>query len=55
MSGKVPSIIFGITFFTFPITSLSNLFLNCSEVTYLYVKKPPPMIPKVKTVDTIER
>ena len=37
-----------------PLTSLSIEFiilaLNCSDETYLYVKKPPPSIPKTKTV-----
>jgi len=45
------------TFGNKPFTSVSTWFiifaLNCSEVTYLYVKKPPPRIPKTRIVVTI--
>ena len=39
--------------FTSPSTWFIILALNCSEVTYLYVKKPPPHIPKTRIVDTM--
>ena len=55
MSGRLLSNIFGISPCTLPNTSFINLFLNCSEVTYLNVKNPPPSIPRTKTVDKIER
>ena len=45
----------GISPFTLPNISFIIFALNCSEVTYLYVKKPPPKIPNTKTVDNIER
>ena len=45
------------TFGNKPFTSVSTWFiifaLNCSEVTYLYVKKPPPKIPKTRIVVTM--
>ena len=45
------------TFGNKPFTSPSTWFiifaLNCSDVTYLYVKKPPPHIPKTRIVDTM--
>ena len=45
------------TFGNKPFTSVSTWFiifaLNCSEVTYLYVKKPPPRIPKTRIVVTM--
>lgn len=43
----------GIRPFTFPSTSFIIFALNCSEVTYLNVKKPPPSIPKTRIVVTI--
>ena len=53
MSGKPLSNTFG----NKPFTSVSTWFiifaLNCSEVTYLYVKKPPPRIPKTRIVVTM--
>ena len=53
MSGKPLSNTFG----NKPFTSVSTWFiifaLNCSEVTNLYVKKPPPKIPKTRIVVTI--
>ena len=55
VSGKLLSNTLGIKFCTLPSTSFINLFLNCSEVTYLYVKNPPPNIPRTRTVDKIER
>ena len=45
----------GISPFTLPKTSFIIFALNCSDVTYLYVKNPPPNIPNTKTVDKIER
>ena len=39
--------------FTSPSTWFIILALNCSDVTYLYVKKPPPHIPKTRIVDTM--
>ena len=39
--------------FTSPSTWFIILDLNCSDVTYLYVKKPPPHIPKTRIVDTM--
>ena len=42
LSGRLLSNIFGISPCTSRNTSFINLFLNCSEVTYLNVKKPPP-------------
>ena len=43
----------GISPFTLPKTSFMIFVLNCSEVTYLNVKKPPPNIPKTRIVVTI--
>ena len=43
----------GISPFTLPKTSFIIFALNCSEVTYLNVKKPPPNIPKTRIVVTI--
>ena len=39
--------------FTSPSTWFIIFALNCSDVTYLYVKKPPPHIPKTRIVDTM--
>lgn len=51
--GRLLSNTLGISPWTLESTSFINLFLNCSEVTYLNVKKPPPTIPKTSTVDKI--
>ena len=55
VSGIFLSNTLGISPCTLESTSFINLFLNCSDETYLYVKKPPPRIPKTSTVDRIER
>ena len=55
ISGISLSRIFGISPCTLPKTSFIIFVLNCSEVTYLNVKKPPPKMPRIKTVDKIER
>ena len=44
----------GMSPFTLPKTSFITFALNCSLVTYLNVKNPPPNIPNTKTVDKIE-
>ncbi len=51
--GKPLSNTFGNKPFTSPSTWFIILDLNCSDVTYLYVKKPPPHIPKTRIVDTM--
>ena len=48
--GKPLSSTFGNKPFTSPSTWFIILALNCSDETYLYVKKPPPSIPKTRTV-----
>ena len=48
--GKLLSKTFGIIPLTLFIISFIILTLNCSDETYLYVKKPPPNIPKTSTV-----
>ena len=53
MSGNPLSNTFGNKPFTSPSIEFIILALNCSDETYLYVKKPPPSIPKTSTVVTI--
>ena len=48
--GNALSITLGNSPFTSPSIEFIILALNCSDETYLYVKKPPPSIPKTKTV-----
>ena len=48
--GNALSITLGSKPFTSPSIEFIILALNCSDETYLYVKKPPPSIPKTKTV-----
>ncbi len=48
--GNALSITLGNSPFTSPSIEFIILALNCSLLTYLYVKKPPPSIPKTKTV-----
>jgi len=43
----------GISPFTLLRTSFIIFVLNCSEVTYLYVKKPPPKMPNISIPVTI--
>ena len=43
----------GISPFTLPKTSFIIFALNCSLVTYLYVKKPPPKMPNIRIPVTI--
>ena len=53
MSGNPLSNTFGNKPFTSPSIEFIILALNCSDETYLYVKKPPPSIPKIRIVDRI--
>ena len=55
ISGNPFSKTSGISPCTLPKTSFIIFALNCSLVTYLNVKKPPPKMPRTKTVDNIER
>ena len=48
--GNALSITLGSKPFTSPRTLFIIFALNCSDETYLYVKKPPPNIPKTSTV-----
>ena len=48
--GNALSITLGNSPLTSPSIEFIILALNCSDETYLYVKKPPPSIPKTKTV-----
>ena len=51
--GNALSITLGNSSLTSPSIEFIILALNCSDETYLYVKKPPPSIPKTSTVDKI--
>ena len=51
--GNALSITLGNSPLTSPSIEFIILALNCSLLTYLYVKKPPPTIPKTSTVDKI--
>ena len=51
--GNALSITLGNSPFTSPSIEFIILALNCSDETYLYVKKPPPNIPKTRIVVTI--